>query len=359
MTTTLSPEMRRALLQALREDQEFREEAQALLLTQQLLQLPEQVLRLTDQMAAFTAELREIKVELRQSNAEQREITAELRQANAELREANAQVNRRLEWLENAAAEQRQFNAEQKQFNAEQRQFNAEQKQFNAEQEQFNAEQRQFNAAQEQFNAEQKQFNAAQEQFNAEQRQFNAEQRETNAEFRSRLERLDDTTAELRRDMNQVKGDVSQLIGSDVERKVQSNIGNILRSYDNALRQVVTLKGPDYPADMETSDRIADAQAAGAITGEEYAQLDAVDLIVRARPAGAAADSYFAIEISRTISGQDISRAAARADILGRALRVAAQGAVIGYQITEEERRRADADRVAVITYARLAPVGR
>lgn len=289
MTTTLSPEMRQALLQALREDQEFREEAQALLLTQQLLQLPEQVARLTDQMAAFTAEQK---------------------QFNAEQREANAQVNRRLEWLENAATEQKQFNAEQKQFNAEQR-------------------------------------------------QVNAEQRETNAEFRSRLERLDDTTAELRSDLNQVKGDVSQLIGSDVERKVQSNIANILRSYDNALRQVSTLKGPDYPADMETGDRIADAQAAGAITEDEYAQLDAVDLIVRARPAGAAADSYFAIEISRTISGQDISRAATRADILARALRVSAQGAVIGYQITEEERRRAAADNVAVITYARLAPVGR
>lgn len=330
--------MRRALLQALREDREFREEAQALLLTQELLQLPEQVARLTDPMAAFTAEQREIAAELRQSNAEQKQF-------NAEQREVNAQVNRRLEWLENAATEQRQFNAEQEQFNAEQRQFNAEQEQFNAEQRQFNAEQKQFNAEQRQFNAEQK--------------QFNAEQRETNAEFRSRLERLDDTTAELRRDMNQVKGDVSQLIGNDVERKVQSNIGNILRSYDNALRQVVTLKGPDHPADMETSDRIADAQAAGAITGEEYAQLDAVDLIVRARTVGAAADSYFAIEISRTISGQDISRAAARADILGRALRVSAQGAVIGYQIQEEERRRADADRVAVITYARLAAAGR
>lgn len=247
MTTTLSPELRQALLQALREDQEFREEAQALLLTQQLLQLPEQVARLTDQMAAFTAEQK---------------------QFNYEQRQVNAQVNRRLEWLENAAAE-------------------------------------------------------------------------------------------LRSDLNQVKGDVSQLVGSDVERKVQSNIGNILRRYDNSLRQVVMLKSPDYPADMETSDRIADAQAAGAITEDEYAQLDAVDLIVRARTAGAAADTYFAIEISRTISGQDISRAAARADILARALRVPAQGAVIGYQIQEEARRRAAADSVAVITYARLAPVGR
>lgn len=261
MTTTLSPEMRQALLQALREDQEFREEAQALLLTQQLLQLPEQVARLTDQMAAFTAEQREITAELKQATAEQKQF-------NAEQRQVNAQVNRRLEWPENAAAE-------------------------------------------------------------------------------------------LRSDLNQVKGDVSQLVGSDVERKVQSNIANILRRYDNALRQVVTLKGPDHPADLETSDRIADAQAAGAITEDEYAQLDAVDLIVRARTAGATEDSYFAIEISRTISGQDISRAAARADILGRALRVPAQGAVIGYQIQEGERRRADADSVAVITYARLAPVVR
>ena len=50
MTTAMSPANRQALLQALREDQDFREEARALLLGQELLKLPEQVAALTAQV---------------------------------------------------------------------------------------------------------------------------------------------------------------------------------------------------------------------------------------------------------------------------------------------------------------------
>lgn len=53
MTTAMSPANRQALLQALREDQDFREEARALLLGQELLKLPEQVAALTAQVGSL------------------------------------------------------------------------------------------------------------------------------------------------------------------------------------------------------------------------------------------------------------------------------------------------------------------
>ena len=126
MTTILSPADRQAFIQALSDDQVFREEIRALLLTREVLELPEKLAQLTERVDRFAAA--------------------------------------------------------QETFNAEQRQFNAEQQQFNAEQRQFNAEQRQFNAAQESFNAEQQQFNA-------EMRQFHTEQQQTNRSVEARLGR--------------------------------------------------------------------------------------------------------------------------------------------------------------------------
>ncbi len=126
------------LIHALESNQEFREAARRLLLSQELLDMP-------NKLAALTATVDRL-IE---------------------------KIDRFIEKQERINEEQQQFNAEQRQFNAEQQQFNAEQRQFNEEQQQFNAEQRQFNAEQQQFNAEQRQFNEEQQQFNAEQRQFN------------------------------------------------------------------------------------------------------------------------------------------------------------------------------------------
>ena len=57
MTTAMSPANRQALLQALREDQDFREEARALLLGQELLKLPEQVAALTAQVGSLADQI--------------------------------------------------------------------------------------------------------------------------------------------------------------------------------------------------------------------------------------------------------------------------------------------------------------
>ena len=87
MTTAMSPANRQALLQALREDQDFREEARSLLLGQEVLNLPKQVAALNERLDEFIAAQKA-------ANAEQREF-------NAAQREFNRVVESRLSNLEN------------------------------------------------------------------------------------------------------------------------------------------------------------------------------------------------------------------------------------------------------------------
>lgn len=110
MTTTLSPADRQAFIQALSDDQVFREEIRALLLTREVLELPEKLAQLTERVDRFAAAQESFNAEQRQFNQ-----TAETRFAN----------------IDRFIADQESFNAEQRQFNAEMRQFRTEQQQFN------------------------------------------------------------------------------------------------------------------------------------------------------------------------------------------------------------------------------------
>ena len=131
MTTTLSPADRQAFIQALSDDQVFREEIRALLLTREVLELPEKLAQLTERVDRFAAAQESFNEEQRQFNAEQRQFneTAETRFAN---------IDRFIEGQEIFNEEMRQFRAEQYQFNAEQLQFNDEMRLFRTEQQQFN-----------------------------------------------------------------------------------------------------------------------------------------------------------------------------------------------------------------------------
>ena len=124
MTTALSPADRQAFIQALSDDQVFREEIRALLLTREVLELPEKLAQLTERVDRF-------------------------------------------------AAAQESFNAEQRQFNEKAETCFANIDRFIEAQESFNAEQRQFNQTVDARFANIDRFIEAQESFNSEQRQFN------------------------------------------------------------------------------------------------------------------------------------------------------------------------------------------
>ena len=285
MTTTLSPADRQAFIQALSDDQVFREEIRALLLTREVLELPEKLAQLGDRVDRFVAA-------------------------------------------------QESFNAEQRQFNqtAETRFANIDR--FIADQESFNAEQRQFNAEQLQFNAEQRQFNAEQLQFNAEMRQFRTEQQQVNQTVDARF-----VSVEAR---------LGRALGGLLEASLERSIGPILaRTF--GLHDVHTLQSRFTMPNQEFNRRLAQAQAEGKITADQAFQLDRADYIVYGRQNADDAGVYFVAEVSWTLGQNDIIRARERADIMAAASGGNAIAVVIAQEIPPPQVEQAAAAQVILI----------
>ena len=263
MTTTMSPANRQAFLQALREDQGFREEARALLLTQELLKLPEQV-------AALTARV--------------------------------------------------------------------------------------------------DQFIMAQEAINAEQREFNAAQREFNRTVEIRLSRLEDQVGALTTQVANLTTQVGNLT---------TQVGNLTGRIDNLTTQVGDLQGNALEARVERRihsliyrrlefrgaqilmsrsnppnqsfhNFLQDAVDQNRITTTDVGQLLSADLLLRARLPDSTEQVHVAVEVSRTVGNDDITRARERADLLAAAAGTQGRAVVIGSIIPEPQRERAAALGVAL-----------
>ena len=284
MTTTMSPANRQAFLQALRDDQGFREEARALLLTQELLKLPEKLAALTERVD-------------------------------------------------------------------------------------------QFIMAQEAINAEQREFNAAQREFNAEQREFNR-----TAEIR--LSRLEDQVAALTTQVANLTTQVSNLTTqvSNLTGRVDNlttQVGNLTGRIDNLTTQVGDLQGNalearverrihsliyrrlefrgaqilmsrSNPPNQSLHNFLQDAVDQNRITTTDVGQLLSADLLLRARLPDSTEQVHVAVEVSRTVGNDDITRARERADLLAAAAGTQGRAVVIGSIIPEPQRERAAALGVAL-----------
>ena len=202
-------------------------------------------------------------------------------------------------------------------------------------------------------------LNAAQEKADARLEAFITEQRALNAAADQRQQeywsRQDNLNVEFRHAINTLTDGLNHLKGENAERKAEANIGNVLRKYDRRLRRAELLKSNHLGTGPETEDALADALEDGRIAQEEYDQLDAVDLIVRAYRRGQQEPIYFAIEVSRTLYPEDWERAQNRAAILAKALAVSAQGIALGAYISDYNRQEAAKNQAAFITYAKLA----
>ena len=268
--TTTSPIDRQAFLQALREDQGFREEARALLLTQELLKLPEQLAALTEQVAALNARL--------------------------------------------------------------------------------------------------DQFIMAQEAINAEQREFNAAQRELNRTVEIRLTRLEDqvgalttqvaalTTqvAALTTQVGNLTGRVDNLInqvsdlqGFSLEFRIQGKIQSLLHRRLK-FRGAQILKSLSAPPGASFYNFLQNAVDQNRITDDDVGQLLSADLLLRARLPDSTEQVHVAVEVSRTVGNDDITRARERADLLAAAAGTQGRAVVIGTIIPEPQRERAAALGVAL-----------
>lgn len=270
MTTAMSPANRQAFLQAIREDQGFREEARALLLTPELLTLPEQVAALTDRVAALTDQMAAL----------------------------TARVDR------------------------------------------FIAAQEAINAAQQEFNAAQQEFNQAVEirlsRLEGQVANLTTQVANLTAQVSKLTERVDDLTTQ-----------VGHLQGSDLEFRVQGRIHSLIHRHLK-FRGAQVLKSQSVHPNQSFYNFLYDAVDRNRITDDDIVQILATDLVLRARLPDSTEQVYVAVEVSRTVGNDDITRARERADLLAAAAGAQGRAVVIGTFIPEPQRKLADTLGVAL-----------
>ena len=312
------------LSRILQENPEWREHFRALLLTPEVLTQPEKMAQLTERVDGLTERMDQ--------------FILEMRDFTQEIREHNRRADARMDRFDQFSRETQEFIREMREFRAEQREINA---RADARMDALTAELREFIAEQRRWNEEQRQWNAKQQ-------QWNDEQRQTNAAIFTRLDRVE-------ADIKDIKGDLSQLKGRQAERDTHRNIVNLLQGNHPGLRRIVILKSDLIPFATELNDSIDDAEDDGLITADERKALRAVDLVVRAIDRDTRQTIYFAVEVSRTINNHDVTRAADRAEILGRIVQEQGIGAVVGGAVIPQAVQRAQERGVSVITSNRLA----
>ena len=313
MTTAMSPANRQALLQALREDQDFREEARALLLGQEVLNLPKQVAALNERLDEFIAAQKA-------ANAEQREF-------NAAQREFNRVVEGRLSNLEN-----------------------------------------QVSGLTERVDELTVQVGGLTTQMGI----LTTRVDDLTTQMGNLTNRVDDLTTQVGGLAEQVGGlatqmgnltnrvdgltnRVGELQGPALEFRVQNIIqSRIFRRLKFSHAQVI--KSLSVPATQVFYDFLWDAVARDRITEEAIGQLLAADLLLRARLPDSTEQVHIAVEVSRTIADDDIVRARERADLLAAAAGTAGQAVVIGVIIPEPQRRLAE--RLGVAVFQEEPPTG-
>ena len=161
------------------------------------------------------------------------------------------------------------------------------------------------------------------------------------------LDRLEGQVGEQGVRLSRVEGHVSNIRGSDYERKVARLSRSIARRTLNIKNPRIVHSVRDRDGD-ELADLSDEAIENGLITAEEADDLERTDLILT----GTSADGnelYVLAEASVTVSHLDIERARTRAAILQKAVGAPVQPAVACAEISPENRQQAHQEGVTVI----------
>ena len=161
------------------------------------------------------------------------------------------------------------------------------------------------------------------------------------------VKELKGDVATLKTGQNRMQGQLDNLIGTDYERKVARRIRRTADrnlSIQNAqLVQSVAIT--DNPLITDLSDA---AVRNGIITTNQADELEDADVVVKGSDSDGD-EAYAVAELSVTIHHDDIDRALDRAKILQQATDKASVPAVIGADISDENREYARSLDVAVI----------
>ncbi len=155
--------------------------------------------------------------------------------------------------------------------------------------------------------------------------------------------RTEERLEELGIAVSKLRQDVDSLLGSDLERRYRERAAGY---FQRLLRRI---KLVDHQALALQLDKAVDA---GTITQDEKEEILLLDAIVQGRRDGR--EAYLAVEVSLTVSAEDVERAASRAALLRKVTRRPVFGAVAGRQLDTVAAEEAAKRSVACLLNGRV-----
>ena len=147
-----------------------------------------------------------------------------------------------------------------------------------------------------------------------------------------------------------MQGQLNNLNGTDYERRIVRRSRGIVER-QLGIRQAQLLQAVTVPDNTTVPNLLRNAVVGGAISGEQEEDVDDADIILFGNTSDGS-DSYVVAEVSITIDDHDVDRAYRRAAVLHTASGVPAKAAVIGAQISDANRERAENLNVGVVIAA-------
>ncbi len=174
----------------------------------------------------------------------------------------------------------------------------------------------------------------------------------------STVNKLADTVSELAAKVNilevrvnRVEGQLGNLLGEKYERRIARSIRSKAHS-ELGIRRAQVLQGETTTDYESLLDAILEAKSAGVVTPEETDSLERADYVLYGTDLTNGLPRAAVVEVSITIDRHDVDRAAERAGTLGRVMDCPSAAAVVGNDISEFDRRRAEAVGVKVLIIA-------
>ena len=168
------------------------------------------------------------------------------------------------------------------------------------------------------------------------------------ARLEKRQDRLEAGQGRLERGQQRMGGQLSNLTGSQYQRHV-AEIGYRLVRRELGIQDAHLLDADSAPGKRMIIDISDAAEAAGRITVAESDEVILSDVILTGLD-DASQPVQVLLEVSLTVQQHDIERAEARARILEKATGIRTLAGVVGENVPEEERTRAQGRGVACFT---------
>ena len=309
------------LIRALQEDPEWRAAVRSFILTEELLALPARFEAFVEHVDQFIDDQKGFNQRVDQFIDDQKGFNQRVDQFIDDQKGFNQHVD--------------QFIDDQKGFNQRVDQFIDDQKGFNQRVDQFIDDQKGFNKNQEELNQRVDQFIDDQKGFNKNQEGVNKNQEGVNQRVESRLANLD---------------------GNDLERRARESILNIAKDHLDLTRgRVLLSRTREMDPGLRTT--LDEAEEQGLVTSSDISNLEVADIILWGRRDRDRRYVHVVMEVSRTISNNDIQRAHNRAKTLAAATGEEASAAVVGAIVQPPQQRMAEELGVATVTPAMLTNV--